>query len=216
MHYVYLTTNTITGHKYIGKHSTKNTNSRYLGSGTRLKLAIEKYGRENFTKEILSVHESAEAAYVAEDEAIHSNNAIVDEMFYNIAKGGRGGSYERTLAPRSEDKIRRGWHHTIEAKIGMSKNHSPNSAWPKGMPKSEQTKMNMSKARTGVKLTEEHCKKISISSSGERSSQYGSFWITNGLENRKVKNIDTIPQNWYKGRTAKSEWYLERGKNVRG
>jgi hypothetical protein len=33
---------------------------------------------------------------------------------------------------------------------------------------------------------------------GETNSQYGSFWITNGSENKKTKS--EIPEGWYRGR----------------
>lgn len=36
--------------------------------------------------------------------------------------------------------------------------------------------------------------------SGAKNSQYGSMWITNGIENKKIKAIDTIPEGFYKGR----------------
>lgn len=35
---------------------------------------------------------------------------------------------------------------------------------------------------------------------GEKSSQFGSMWITNGSSNRKIKQHDTIPEGWYRGR----------------
>jgi hypothetical protein len=35
---------------------------------------------------------------------------------------------------------------------------------------------------------------------GEKNSQYGSMWITNGTLNKKIKKIDIIPERWYKGR----------------
>lgn len=43
---IYITTNLINGKIYIGQsiHSNKN----YLGSGVKLKKAIDKYGTENF------------------------------------------------------------------------------------------------------------------------------------------------------------------------
>ena len=53
-HYIYLTTNNINGMKYIGKHYGE-LDDPYLGSGKILKRAITKYGKENFTKSILSI-----------------------------------------------------------------------------------------------------------------------------------------------------------------
>lgn len=35
---------------------------------------------------------------------------------------------------------------------------------------------------------------------GEKNSQFGSMWITNGTENKKIKKVDIIPEGWYKGR----------------
>jgi hypothetical protein len=35
---------------------------------------------------------------------------------------------------------------------------------------------------------------------GSDNSQYGTMWITNGQENRKVKKNDVMPEGWEKGR----------------
>lgn len=35
---------------------------------------------------------------------------------------------------------------------------------------------------------------------GENNSQYGTVWITNGSDNKKIKKNDDIPNGWYKGR----------------
>ena len=41
-HFIYKTTNLLSGKYYIGMHSTDNLDDGYLGSGYRLRLAIKK------------------------------------------------------------------------------------------------------------------------------------------------------------------------------
>ena len=55
---IYKTTNLVNGKIYIGQD--KNNNPAYLGSGKILHLAFQKYGLENFNKEILEVCKSVE------------------------------------------------------------------------------------------------------------------------------------------------------------
>lgn len=47
---VYRTINLVNGKTYIGRHSTNDISDSYLGSGSRIKSAISKYGSENFVK----------------------------------------------------------------------------------------------------------------------------------------------------------------------
>jgi len=53
--YIYKTTNLKNGKIYIGKHkyNPEEPFETYLGSGTILRRALKKYGKENFSKEIL-------------------------------------------------------------------------------------------------------------------------------------------------------------------
>ena len=57
---------------------------------------------------------------------------------------------------------------------------------------------------TGKQHTEESKRKIgeknSVHQKGVKNSQYGTFWITNGVENKKLKRDEYIPEGWYKGR----------------
>lgn len=89
-YYIYLTINRINNKKYIGKHYGE-LEDNYLGSGTLLKKAFDKYGKENFYKKILYISSSEKENSEKEIEYIKKYNAIQDDCFYNIAEGGSGG-----------------------------------------------------------------------------------------------------------------------------
>jgi hypothetical protein len=38
---------------------------------------------------------------------------------------------------------------------------------------------------------------------GEKNNQYGTFWITNGIDSKKLKAGELIPDGWRKGRVIK-------------
>jgi len=85
---VYRVRNLINGKYYIGVHKTGNPDDDYLGSGHVINLAIKKYGRENFRKEVLFSFDSHEEAFEKEKELIY-----IDEYSYNISEGGLGNYY---------------------------------------------------------------------------------------------------------------------------
>ena len=89
--FTYRTTNNINGKYYLGVHSTSNLDDGYLGSGTIITEAFSKYGKENFTREILQFYSSSEEAYKAETELITEED-LRNPNCYNITTGGRGGS----------------------------------------------------------------------------------------------------------------------------
>ena len=92
--FVYITTNNINGKKYIGqkKYDKKNNWVDYLGSGVVLNQAIEKYGKENFSKHIIENCETKEKLNDREIYWISYYDAINNKNFYNIASGGDGGN----------------------------------------------------------------------------------------------------------------------------
>ena len=67
-------------------HKTTNLNDRYMGSGKLIKSAIQKYGIDNFIKEILHVFDNEEDMKCKEKELV-----VIDEMSYNLCEGGKGG-----------------------------------------------------------------------------------------------------------------------------
>lgn len=101
MHIVYKTTNKLNGKYYIGMQNTDD--HTYLGSGLALVKAIKKYGRENFTKQILVRCNSKEEAAQKEYEIL-TEEILLDPLCYNLKPGGLGGSLKGTKRPKRTQK----------------------------------------------------------------------------------------------------------------
>lgn len=78
---MYKTVNNKTGEFYYGKHSSKNIYDSYLGSGVLLVDAVKRYGKDNFTKEVLKVFSTDEEAY--EYERFMIKEHIGNPLCYN-------------------------------------------------------------------------------------------------------------------------------------
>lgn len=94
VYYIYKVTNLINSKYYLGKRCFKGesiSDDKYLGSGTLLKLALKKYGKENFKKEIITICLSNEELSRVEREII-TEDIINDNNSYNLALGGWGGN----------------------------------------------------------------------------------------------------------------------------
>ena len=159
---VYCTHNTINGKKYIGKDSKNN--SHYLGSGVNIKQAIQKYGKENFEKEILW-EGPIEFMNEMEEYWINYFNADTNQLFYNATKYSHGLScYTEELRNKRSKHFKQWWQNTTYKKIGK--------------PLSEEAKRKKSEAmkqkpaiRLGAKLSEETKQKISKSNTGRKMSE---------------------------------------------
>lgn len=90
MFILYQTTNLLNGKIYIGIHQTNNLKDGYMGSGTLLKKAIKKYGKENFHFEVLAKVDSIEKLINLEREVVNEE-FIKRRDTYNMELGGRGG-----------------------------------------------------------------------------------------------------------------------------
>lgn len=194
---IYKTTNTINNKIYIGMHKTKNLNDGYLGSGDILKLAIKKYGKDSFIKEILFIFDNEEEM-VAKEMEIVTLDFIAENNTYNIRIGGSGNgriapSYEqRQMAWQTHIKLY-GTKHFVDArarnwKLGLQKAKElyPEGTW-KDRKHSEETKQKMRDSAVG-----KH--------DGQKNSQFGTMWITDGITNKKVRTDHIIQDGWRKGR----------------
>jgi hypothetical protein len=93
IHYIYITTNLINNKKYLGQRKSQNTNINkdyYLGSGTMLLLAIKKYGKNNFSKEIIFTCDNRKEIDLAEIKYIKEYNCLNNkDYWYNLSPGGQ-------------------------------------------------------------------------------------------------------------------------------
>lgn len=87
--FIYKTTNTINGKCYIGKYAGRR--STYLGSGTALKKAINKYGKESFVREVIEECNNLQHLCEREEYWIEKLNAVRSPDYYNMKAGGDGG-----------------------------------------------------------------------------------------------------------------------------
>lgn len=58
--FIYITTNLIDGKRYIGQKKFDSYWKSYLGSGKHLREAVKKYGKENFSRNIVAIAYSKE------------------------------------------------------------------------------------------------------------------------------------------------------------
>lgn len=104
--FIYITTNHINEKQYIGqKKYGVNGWETYLGSGIALNNAIKKYGKENFTREIIDEADSPEKLNEKEIYWIKYYNATKSKNFYNIASGGEGGNTIIGYSKEEKEKL---------------------------------------------------------------------------------------------------------------
>ena len=207
-HLLYKVTNQLNNRFYIGKHSTRILEDGYLGSGKRIRYEVKKYGKENFVREIMEFCESDIKLNEREKEIVNEE-LLKEELCLNLKNGGEGG-----WKNINQDKEK----HRADSARGGSKSGAKN--WKKHhseMSFEERLRRSKLAAKTkrknethqsflGKSHSAETKKKMSSTNKergnhiGEKNSQFGSMWISNGLEAKKIKNTDSIPEGWHRGR----------------
>lgn len=170
--YVYKITNTINENIYVGVHKTKDLDDGYFGSGKILNHAIDKYGKENFKKEIISFFETYEDALIFE-KTIVNEEFVSRKDTYNIRLGGLGGfdyinsskeiAEKRSKSMTGENNHFYGKTHSSETKKILSEKAS--KQW-KGVPKNEEHKLKIAASNSGKKFSDERKRNISLSTKG--------------------------------------------------
>lgn len=165
---IYKTTCIPNGKIYIGQ-TTCLYKTWYLGSGIKLKDAIQKYGRNNFKREILiecyNQIELDEWEYLFIWEYDSQNPKIG----YNIANGsvlGAIGEMHPSKLPEVREKIskaNKGKIRSVESRVNISNSH-------KGIKLSEDHKLKIGLSVKGKKRSDETKKKMSESRKGEKRS----------------------------------------------
>jgi len=208
---IYKVTNQINGKFYIGSHKTKDLGDGYIGSGKYLKYSQGKHGIENFKKEILFVFDTPEEMYAKEAEIVNED-FLATENTYNLKIGGYGGWDFNNQNIDSNEMARRGKIGQEKQREWLIETHGVDhvSKLPEVKEKISKRMSNVYPKGTtwcsfaGKQHSDEVKRKIGEKNSkhqtGSGNSQFGTMWITNGVENKKVKKDSIIPVGYSKGR----------------
>ena len=202
-HFIYKTTCLLNDNYYVGMHSTSNLEDGYLGSGKRLHYAIRKHGKENFKREILDFCDSKISLKRRESELVN-DDLLKDPKCINLQHGGGGGIsgevHKKRFREGSHKYLKNLWGNleyrdkmSIMSSAVMKKNHAEGKMKYDNFVGKHHTKE--SKECIGSKNK--------IKQSGSGNSQYGTCWITNGKENKKIHRGDILPNGYILGRKTK-------------
>jgi len=212
--FIYKTTNTVNGKQYIGLCTRDDKN--YLGSGRLIKDAIRKYGKDNFTREILEECDDFDTLCEREIYWINKYDAVNNDNFYNLSYGGSAGDsklmkeYWSSMTPKQR-KNSRNWKPHFKGLNQSGVNHiSKNDPdWS--------DKVSKAVKQTWDSYTEEEKRERlknfgKYNKSGKKNPMYGRSavteknlkWYTNGVDNLYVTE-GTQPDDYHRGRTMKKK-----------
>ena len=203
-HFTYKTANLINNRYYLGMHSTNRIDDGYLGSGKRLYYELNKYGRNNFKFEILEQFDSREQLVQAEINLITEED-VKNPNCLNLKSGGEGGlsspehAYAFHAAGGKAVRILMSIRHRERMKTDPEYK-------ARVLQKTKDTLGGIGTFK-GKTHTPESIEKIKAAAvgrgNGANNSQYGTCWITNEYQNKKIDKGDLIPDGWRLGRITK-------------
>jgi hypothetical protein len=162
----------------------------YMGSGKIIQHAIAKHGVLNFSKVILEHFDTSDAMYAREAELVNAEFLERDDV-YNLRRGGHGG-FDYINKYCGNQGIRMNSHMSNETRrkgafkmIEICKRD--------GLGVYSDSRINIFKDKS---FQDEMTNRARI-------HNMGSKWVTNGIENRKIKKDVLIPDGWKLGRVIK-------------
>lgn len=189
------------------KHNEKSKEKirlNYLENKNIRKLPRKIIGNENFKCEILEFLPDKNLLKEREKQLINEEQ-LKDPMCMNLTVGGGDGFYYINKYGNN-NKVNQcslgGRLNWIKIKSNpelIKKNSKFNSKKMKIHHQEGKIKYNTFKGKIHSEDTIEKMKghKRQV---GENNSQFGTFWITDGKENKKIKKDSEIPQGWHEGR----------------
>lgn len=222
--YIYLTTNLINGKGYIGKHRSKEFDPTYVGSGSVLWKAINKYGLDNFSVEMLCPCFSEDELNSEERFLISYFDCVESRDYYNCAPGGAGGSSYGVNSPNYARAFSDEWRSHLSASlIGRHLSEEHKLSISKSLEGNDRGKYNagtkftdIHKSRISQSLlhntngsgprSDEFCKKMSSAMKGNHNTS-GRVWINNGSHTKRIKPEELplyLSSGWSEGRCNKS------------
>lgn len=210
--FIYITTNMCNGKRYLGQRRFDNREKwkYYIGSGAAFKQAINKYGRENFIRNIIDIAYSEEELNKKEYEYSVFLNVVESHDWYNLVYGGGAISgyhiSEETKKKMSDSKKRKANGEKSQDKLidtnnvnnDIYKTNDENNQLNKRH-LSEETRLKISMSNKGKVIPEYRRKKMSESHKGAKNPNYGKVFSKETREKmsaaakKRLKNPENHP-----------------------
>lgn len=203
---IYKVKNKINGKIYIGQ-TRKKKYRKYFGSGTKIKCAIKKYGKENFTYKVLRKCENQDQLDFWEEVYIKKFNSTNKKIGYNILPGTSNnfGCGSPMFIPEVAKKVSKSLKLRFRNEIFKERMFSGLRKYHNDPIKKEEFRKIMSKAvqgkknpNYGNKWSEEQKndlrEKMKGRYNGKDNPNYGNKWNKDQRKNLSNKRSRTIKQ----------------------